>query len=70
MPLALFIFFILLVLAGVYFFGQHWAPVLAAPTLYDSRLKLALVVLGILFILTQLAIGIALWRARRRTSVG
>lgn len=68
MPLAFLLLFALLVLASVYYFGQHWAPVLAASSLFDSRLKLVLLVLGVLFVLTQLALGISLWRARRRGS--
>lgn len=66
MPLAFLLLFALLVLASVYYFGQHWAPVLAASSLFDPRLKMVLLVLGALFVVTQLALGISLWRARHR----
>jgi cytochrome c oxidase subunit 2 len=70
MALALLIVLSLITLATCYFFGQSWLPLLASAhgASIDHQFKLDLVVLGVVFFITQLALGIFLWKYRARTS--
>lgn len=68
MGLALLIVLSLVTLASCYFFGQNWLPLLASSqgADIDHQFKLNLVVLGIVFFVTQLALGLFVWKFRER----
>src|SRR5437879_1031687 len=68
MALALLIVLSLITLASCYFFGQHWLPLLASTqgASIDHQFTLNLIVLGIVFIATQLALGLFVWKFRDR----
>jgi cytochrome c oxidase subunit 2 len=68
MALALLIVLSLLTLASCYFFGQSWLPLLASAqgANVDHQFKLDLIVLGIVFLVTQLALAFFVWRYRER----
>jgi len=68
MGLALLIVLSLITFASCYFFGQTWLPLLASSqgADVDHQFKLNLVVLGIVFVATQLALGWFVWKFRER----
>src|SRR5438477_4633501 len=68
MALALLIVLSVITLASCYFFGQHWLPLLASSqgASIDHQFTLNLVVLGVVFIATQLALGLFVWKFRDR----
>src|SRR5258707_6025037 len=68
MALALLIVLPLLTLASCYFFGQSWLPLLASAqgANIDHQFKLDLIVLGIVFVVTQLALALFVWKYRER----
>src|SRR4051812_41691472 len=68
MPLALLTLLAAIVASTVYFFSCTWLPVLASSGsgAVDSQLKLNLILLGVVFCATQLALGLFLWKYRER----
>jgi cytochrome c oxidase subunit 2 len=68
MALALLIVLSLLTFASCYFFGQSWLPLLASAqgANVDHQFKLDLIVLGVVFLVTQLALAFFVWKYRER----
>src|SRR5437899_1832874 len=68
MALALLIVLSLIALGTCYFFGQSWLPLLASAqgTDIDHQFKLDLIIFGAVFLGTQLALGVFVWKFRER----
>jgi cytochrome c oxidase subunit 2 len=68
MALALLIVLSVITLGSCYFFAQHWLPLLASTqgASIDHQFTLNLIVLGVVFIATQFALGLFVWKFRDR----
>ncbi|MBI2682942.1 MAG: cytochrome c oxidase subunit II [Acidobacteriales bacterium] len=66
--MALLIVIAVLVVGSVLFFSRDWLPVLASLTgeVTDSQLSLNLILLGVVFVCAQLALGLFVWKYRDR----
>ncbi len=68
MSRALFAWLAAMVAATVYFFSRTWLPALATSSggALDHQLTLNLILLGVVFCATQLALGLFVWKYRQR----
>ncbi|MCU1284432.1 MAG: cytochrome c oxidase, subunit [Acidobacteriales bacterium] len=68
MAVALLIIISLITVGSAYFFGQSWIPPLASAhgANIDHQFKLDLIVMGVVFFATQLALGLFVWKFRAR----
>src|SRR5438270_13755457 len=67
MALALFTLLAAIVGATGYFFSKTWLPALASSNgAIDHQLTLNLILLGVVFCATQLALGLFVWKYRGR----
>src|SRR5437879_4802997 len=68
MALALLLVLSIITGISVYFFGQSWIPPLASVhgAYIDHQFRLDLIVMGVVFFATQLALGLFVWKFRER----